>query len=202
VSRQWLGFVWPVQFPEDLPVFVTRIAKQHPGHGVIVLGIVRRGGHRYITARKFASATGEYAGGASIELGIRDDAKIKALVSFVADDLPSDELLPLIEEPAPRAPAPARPTRWPMWIATAAATGALAAGGYLLAVDGTCRAPACDEHRSTAVWGWRAVGVGATAATFGIYWYLRYYSGAGSSAPKVGVLPQTSGGLLTLGGRF
>lgn len=141
-------------------------------------------------------------GGASIELGGRDDAKIKALVSFVADDLPSDELLPFVQEPAPRASAPARPTRWPMWIATAAATGGLAAGGYLLAIDGTCRALECVEPRRTASWGWGAVGVGVASATLGVYWYLRYRSSAGSSAPKIGVLPRTSGGLVTLGGRF
>lgn len=155
VSREWLGFVWPVHFREvrireELPEFVSRIVKQNMIHGVIVLGIVRRGRHRYITARIFWSVTGEYVDGVSIELGDREDAKIKALVSFLAMGERSSELLPLVHEQSSIAPRPIAPPRWPMWASAATAAGAFAAGGYLLQVDGSCRDEACLETRHTA----------------------------------------------------
>jgi hypothetical protein len=56
VSHEWLGFVWPAGLEAELPGFVARVVRQNVSHRAIVLGIVRRGGHRYITARKFERA--------------------------------------------------------------------------------------------------------------------------------------------------
>lgn len=202
VSREWLGFVWPVGSREELPGLVRRIVKQNPIHGVIVLGIVRRGGHRYITARTFWSVTGESADGVSIELGNREDVKIKALVSFLAVGERSSEILPLVHELDPVASAPIRPARWPMWTAAATAIGAFVVGGYFLSTDGSCRDPECVETRHTATWGWSAIGIGATALTFSAYWYIRSHPKSGATEPVLGLQPRSSGGLLTLRGWF
>jgi hypothetical protein len=202
VSREWLGFVWPVRSRGALPEFVARIVKQNMVHGAIVLGIVHRGGHRYITARKFRSVTGEYIDGVSIELGAREAAKIQALVRFLALGERSSELLPLVHEPDPFAPKRIAPSRWPMWVSAATAAGAFVAGGYLLHTDGSCRDDACMETRHTARWGWGAAGVGAAAAAFGAYWYFHARPKPGATAQGVGFQPRSSGGLLTLSGRF
>jgi hypothetical protein len=204
VSREWLGFVWPgrIRSREELPEFVSRIVRQHTVHGVLVLGIVRRGGHRYITAQKFRSTTGEYVDGVSIELGEREGAKIKALVGFLADGERSSELLPLVHDPDPSDPRPITPARWPMWAAATTAVGAFAAGGYLLRADGSCRGDACMEIRHTASWGWGAVGVGAAAAAVSTYWYFRSRPSSRATSPVIGLQPRAGGGLLTLSRRF
>jgi hypothetical protein len=201
VSREWLGFVWPVRIrdEEELPEFVFRILKQNMAHGVIVLGVVRRGGHRYITARSFGSRTGEYIGGVSIELGARDNARIEALVRFLAMGERSSELLPLVRDPDGLEPRPAGPARWPIWVATATAAGAFAAGGYLLHADGSCRDDACMETRHTARWAWAAASVGVAAIAFGAYRYSRARSKSGA---EIGFQPRSSGGLLTVSGGF
>jgi hypothetical protein len=202
VSREWLGFASPTGPRTELLMFVYRIVTQIKVHGVIVLGIVRRGGHRYITARKHSAVTAEYAGGASIELGEREDAKIKALVSFLVDGERSSDLLPLVYEPDPIVPRSIAPARWPIWASAATAAGAFAAGGYLLFADGSCRDDACVETRHTASWGWAAVGVGAAAIAVGASWYFHARPKSGAAAPAVGLEPRSSGGLLTLSGRF
>lgn len=204
VSREWLGFVWPGQLrsQKELPVFVSRIVRQHTAHDVIVLGIVRRGGHRYITARKFKSTTGEYVDGVSIELGEREGAKIQALVGFLADGKRASEILPLVHEPHPSDPRPFTSARWPMWAAAATAVGAFAAGGYLLRADGSCRDDACMEIRHTASWGWGAVGLGAAAVAWGTYWYFRARPKSGAIPAVVGFQPRSGGGVLTLTGEL
>ncbi len=204
VSREWLGFVWPgrIRSREELPTFVARIVRQNPIHGVIVLGIVRRGGHRYITARRFRGVTGAYVDGVSIELGKREDAKIRALVDFLSSGERSSELLPLVHEPDPSDPKPIAPARWPMWAAAATAAGAFATGGYLLQADGSCRDDACLETRHTASWGWAAVGAGAAAVALGTYWYFHARPRPSATAPVVGFEPRSGGGLLTLSRRF
>lgn len=204
VSREWLGFVWPTGLDHDheLPMFVARVVRQHAHHGVLVLGIVRRGEHRYITARRFKRTTGEYEGGAAIELGPHQDAKIAALVRFLAAGDRAPVLLPLVKDPDPSRPTPSEPPRWPLWVATGTAASALAAGVYLFSLDGECRDMGCAEHRHTAGWGLTMLGIGTAAAAFAAYWYLRPRPEAEEVALAIGVRPGPAGGLLTLMGRF
>lgn len=201
VSREWLGFVWPAGLEAELPGFVARVVRQNVSHRAIVLGIVRRGGHRYITARKFERATGAYEDGASIELGAREPARVEALVGFLAVGARSSELLPLIEDQGPPEPASGTAPRWPLWAAAGVAAGGLAAGGYLLHLDGACRDAACMEHRHTAVWGWGALGLGTAAIAFGVYLHFRPGPTRSKAAPAVGLHPSSSGILVTLSGR-
>lgn len=198
VTARWIGAVWPLGAEDRTARLAQRLARGGAIDGVIVVGIVRRDGRRFVVGHAYGGAGGALARAGSIELGARDAAKLLALADYLAGGERAGDAIRLVGPPG-RA-ARGRGSRAPVWISAGVAVAALGTGGYLIDLDsrGTCAAipPAqCPRLHDTAPLGWALIGGGVAAVAFGAYWYA---ARARARAPAIAFRRAGAGGVATI----
>ncbi|HZJ63837.1 MAG TPA: hypothetical protein VFD36_10010 [Kofleriaceae bacterium] len=207
VAPDWVGFAGLGNAEQGATAFVQQLTQRLPGEAVIVIGIVRSNGRRYVVANRYRAAPAQVRPGRAIDADGASDAQVEALAAYVtAPDrevtktpsgallaVPRDVSPPVVTAVAP--PAVARPARWPVLAAVGVFSVALPLGAYQLKLRR-------NEARGSEPAAVALLGIGSAAFGFGLYWILRGDREADASSTVAGVQLLPGGGVAQVSASF
>ena len=207
VAPDWIGFAGLGDAEGGATAFVEQLTQRLPGQAVIVIGMVRSNGRRYVVANRYRAAPAQVRAGRAIDAEAASDAQVAALAAYVtapdreAGRTPSQGLLAVPGDTTPStqltATAPsiaAGPPRWPVLAAVGVFSVAVPLGAYQLKLR--------NDDRGSQTAAVALLGVGSAAFGFGLYWILRgdRAANARSAGADVQLLP--GGGIAQVSASF
>lgn len=206
VAPDWIGFSGLGNAEDGATAFVQQLTQRLPGEAVIVIGVVRSNGRRYVVANRYRAAPAQARSGRAIDADGANDAQVAALAAYVtAPDrevakTPSQSLLaiprdvppPVVTAAAP--PPAARAARWPVLAAVGVFSVAVPLGAYQLKLRSDDRG---SETAAVAL-----LGIGSAALGFGVYWILRSDRAVDAQATVAGIQLLPGGGVAQVSASF
>jgi hypothetical protein len=197
VAPDWIGFAGLGGAEDGATAFVQQLTQRLHGEAVIVIGLVRSDGRRYVVANRYRAAPAVARPGRAIDADGASDAQVAALAAYLtAPDrelgrassdglvaIPGDAPPPVRVAAAP-APVAEGPPRWPVLAAVGVFSVAVPVGAY----------------RGREVAGVALLGIGSAALGFGVYWIVRSDRAESSTVAGVQLLP--GGGVAQVSARF
>ena len=205
ISEAWVGFVFASEAErENAPIYAGALARRWGQKTIVIVETLQLQGAQVLHGSIYG-AEGEVIRSAVVTLD-GDQAKLRALASFIADGTSSPDLTVVTEVDRrrdPRTDVRSRGTNVPAWPFLAGGAIALGVGISLLALDEDFGH--VDDHgvrppyyRDTAPFG-VAVGLAGVASVgFGLWWWRHH--GRESSTPTVSLGPAHA--LVGWAGRF
>jgi hypothetical protein len=212
-THTWVGFEFASaeDRQRDQPRYATTVARAVGGASVVVVGIDVVDGKRVMEGSVLLGDTATTLRKAylPIEPVAPNATQVRSLALFLAGGKATSDLVVVGDnETVPVDEGPSRPFRAWKWVALGAGVAGLAAGGYLLAIDGDCKTgeiPAggsCGELYDTTTPAYLAAGAGAALVTVGIILWIKDDPAPSEPSRTATVIPLPGGAMLGVVGSF
>jgi hypothetical protein len=186
-------------------ILAARFAAAVGASDVIVIGLRREDGKRWITGARIRVDGASVTRAAKIEVADGSDRDgQRELAGYLAGGPASPRIRVVAAAGRRAADAGPRPYRAWKWVAIGAGVTGLVAGGYLVAIDGKqgcdLQPPQtqCEQIWRTAPAGWATLAAGTALAAAGLYLWFRDRP----PATEVAILPTPRGAVVGIRGRF
>jgi hypothetical protein len=213
ISGQWAGLLLSDRTRRNELRDLQGVSRMLGGLTEIgVVGLLKEHDRWYLTGKVYDANKNAIVRSGRVPLGGADeDRRMDELADFIDDGAPSPDIEPVVDvaiEPV-TAPTPESTTTtttlWPAWTAAGTGVGFVAAGVYLLHLDGmgTCGATPpvqCPQRWNNATIGWTTIGFSAVAVGFAAYWYL--HERGREPATSVALAPTRGGAVASFGWSF
>ncbi len=217
----WVGLAAPPESHRAVETFFQELAQRRRSTAVVMIGIVKHDGRRYVVAKPFSAGSASARPGRAIEVDRANDARVELLARYVtardveAAKADSAGLMPIPGNDGARSvktgaqpPTVAvgargevqrEPARWPVLAATGVFGLSLPLGAYFLKLRNDCYSGNCSRLTVT---GWSLLGVGGVALGFGAVWLVRVERAGARRAATLDLQPLPGGGMASVSGRF